>query len=362
LPNPVIDLTRKLAFDIYADRDLNVAVGARETGSPVGTPIGSNGGATGGIEFVGVTNVASGQPQSVRTVAAGSWTTLVFDLPNEPVRNFASGNGVLSSATGLGVLEHLAFMPAAGSGAYNAWQDNFMVSTPKVLTYSLSNAPAGMTINANTGVVSWTPEETQGPGSYSFTVKVTDNNLPPLSDSKTFQVTVNEVNLPPVLAAITNRAVHAGTIVTFTNSAADADLPANSMSFSLDAGAPPGASIGVSNGVFTWQTGDTHAGTSNYVTVRVTDNGSPSMNDTESFAILVLPRPAIQSFAISGPDLVFTWGAIPNMRYRVQFKNNLDDANWTDHVPDVTATSATASKSDPLGPSQRFYRVLVVGQ
>jgi hypothetical protein len=231
-----------------------------------------------------------------------------------------------------------------------------------VLTYSLSNAPAGMTINANTGVVSWTPEETQGPGSYSVTVKVTDNNLPPLSDSKTFQVTVNEVNLPPVVAAISNRSVHAGTIVTFTNSAADADLPANSMSFSLDAGAPPGASIGVSNGVFTWQTGDTHAGTSNYVTVRVTDNGTPPMDDAESFAILVLPRPAIQSFAVSGPDLVFTWSAIPNTSYRVQFKNNLDDANWTDHVPDVTATSATASKSDPLGPSQRFYRVLVVGQ
>jgi hypothetical protein len=47
----------------------------------------------------------------------------------------------------LGVLEHLAFVPAAGAGAYNVYLDNFIVATPKVLTYSLSNAPAGASIH-----------------------------------------------------------------------------------------------------------------------------------------------------------------------------------------------------------------------
>jgi len=89
LPNPVIDLTLKLVFDVYSDKNLKVALGIRETGNPVGTPIGSNGGtAPGIIEFVGVTGVASGQPQPTRTVTAGSWTTLAFDLPNEPISNF----------------------------------------------------------------------------------------------------------------------------------------------------------------------------------------------------------------------------------------------------------------------------------
>lgn len=166
LPNPVIDLTRKLSFDIYADKDLKVAIGVRETGNSAGTPIGSDGGTTGGIEFVGATNVVGGQPRPIRFVPAGSWTTLVFDLPNEPVRNFASGDGVLSSATGLGVLEHLALVPAAGSGACNTFLDNIVVSAPKVLTYTLSNAAVGMTINAGSGVISWTPAENQGPGMY----------------------------------------------------------------------------------------------------------------------------------------------------------------------------------------------------
>lgn len=361
LPNPVIDLTRRLRFNIYTDKALGVALGIRETGNPPGTAIGSNGGTSPGIiEYAGVTNVAAGQPQVTRTIPAGNWTTVEFDLPSEPIRSFVGGNGVLSSATGLGVLEHLALVPAAGIGPYDVYLDNFVVAAPKVLTYTLSNAPAGATINATNGVFTWTPTEAQGPGVYAVTVRVTDNNLPPLSDAKTFQVTVNEVNLAPTLAAITNRIVHAGALVTFTNSATDSDLPANNLSFSLEAGAPPAASIGGSSGVFSWQTGDANAASTNNITVRVTDNGVPPLNDTETFSITVLARPAIQSTAIVGTDFVLDWSAIPGTKYRVQFKNNLDDPNWTDLVPDVTAGGSLGSFSDPLGNTQRFYRIQVI--
>lgn len=363
LPNPVIDLTRRLKFDIYSDKDLKVALGIRETGNPAGTAIGSNGGSTPAIiEYAGVTNVVSAQPQAVRTVAASNWTTLTFDLPAEPIRNFTGGNGILSTATGLGVLEHLAFVPAAGAGAYDVYLDNFIVSAPKVLTYSLSNTPAGATINATNGVFTWTPTESQGPGVYSITVKVTDNNLPPLNDAKTFQVTVNEVNVAPVLAAVTNRKVHAGMAVMFTNLATDADLPANQLSYSLNAGAPPDASIGTNTGVFAWLTADADAGTTNSVTVRVTDNGAPPLNDAKSFTVTVLPLPAVTQAEVQGGNFALTWSAIPGTKYRVQFKHDLDDPLWLDLVPDVTALGATANQSDPFGPTQRFYRVLVVGE
>lgn len=361
LPNPVIDLTRRLRFNIYTDKALGVALGIRETGNPPGTAIGSNGGTSPGIiEYAGVTNVVAGQPQVTHTIPAGNWTTVEFDLPSEPIRSFVGGNGVLSSATGLGVLEHLALVPAAGIGHYDVYLDNFAVAAPNSLTYTLSNAPAGATINATNGVFTWTPTEAQGPGVYAVTVRVTDNNLPPLSDAKTFQVTVNEVNLAPTLAAITNRIVHAGALVTFTNSATDPDLPANNLSFSLEAGAPPAASIGGSSGVFSWQTGDVNAASTNNIAVRVTDNGVPPLNDTETFSITVLARPAIQSTAIVGTDFVLDWSAIPGTKYRVQFKNNLDDPNWTDLVPDVTAGGSLGSFSDPLGNAQRFYRIQVV--
>ncbi|MSU59917.1 MAG: hypothetical protein EXS35_17410 [Pedosphaera sp.] len=105
---------------------------------------------------------------------------------------------------------------------------------------------------------------------------------------------------------------------------------------------------------------DADAGTTTNLTVRVTDNGAPPLNDAKSFTVTVLPRPSIQSAEIAGDNFTLTWSAIPGATYRVQFKDALDAAGWTDLVPDVTAGGATANKSDPLGPAQRFYRVLVV--
>jgi hypothetical protein len=44
----------------------------------------------------------------------------------------------------------------------------------QTLTFSLVGAPTGATIDGTTGAFSWTPTEAQGPGSYPFTVRVSD--------------------------------------------------------------------------------------------------------------------------------------------------------------------------------------------
>lgn len=361
LPNPVIDVTRKLTFDIYSDKTIGVALGIRETGNPAGTAIGSNGGTTPAvIEYVGVTNTVNSQPQVTRTITASNWMTLTVNFTNEAVRNFSGGNGSLATATGLGVLEHLALVPAAGVGAYNVYLDNFVITTPKILTYSLSNAPAGATIHPATGVFTWIPTEAQGPGIYNITVRVTDNNLPPVSDAKTFQVTVNETNQAPVLAAIANRVVHAGTLVQFTNTATDADLPANGLSFTLEPGAPALADISPNAGVFHWLSSDANIGSTNNITVRVTDDGVPPKSDTKPFSIAVRARPGIVDASVSGGNFNLTWSAITGQNYRVQYKNDLADPVWSDLPVDVTAFLDTATKIDSLSLTQRFYRVLVL--
>ncbi len=113
----------------------------------------------------------------------------------------------------------------------------------QTLTYSLgAGAPAGASITA-AGVFTWTPTEAQGPASYPVTVIVTDNGTPALSDNETITVTVNEVNQAPVLNAIGDKVVDELALLTFTAGATDADLPANTLSYSLGAGAPAGASI-----------------------------------------------------------------------------------------------------------------------
>ncbi len=59
-----------------------------------------------------------------------------------------------------------------------------------VLTYTLDVSPNNMTINATSGVISWTPVLTQV-GTNTVTVRVTDNGIPSKSDTKTFRVVVS---------------------------------------------------------------------------------------------------------------------------------------------------------------------------
>ncbi len=78
---------------------------------------------------------------------------------------------------------------------------------------------------------SWTPSESQGPGTYTFDVLVSDGGG--LSDSETVTVTVHEVNVAPVLGGIGNRTVNQGAALNFTATASDADDPVNALTYSL---------------------------------------------------------------------------------------------------------------------------------
>ncbi|MCA9120825.1 MAG: alpha/beta fold hydrolase [Planctomycetales bacterium] len=156
------------------------------------------------------------------------------------------------------------------------------------LTFSLdAGAPSGASIHPQTGVFTWTPTEAQGPGTYNITVRVTDNGTPNLDDFETIEVTVGEVNVAPELASLGNKSVNEGSLLTFTASATDADAPANTLTFSLDAGAPSGASIDASSGVFTWTPSEAQGPATYNITVRVTDDGTPNLNDFETIEVMV---------------------------------------------------------------------------
>jgi hypothetical protein len=161
-------------------------------------------------------------------------------------------------------------------------------------TFTLdAGAPAGASITAG-GVFTWTPHETNGPGVFNVTIRVTDNGSPAASDFETIGITVNEVNVAPVLAAIGNRSASEGSLLTFTATATDDDRPAQTLTFSLDSGAPAGASI-TAGGVFTWTPTAGQAPSSHPVIVRVTDNGSPTLDDFETITIDVAEGPILAS-------------------------------------------------------------------
>src|SRR5208282_6221792 len=87
------------------------------------------------------------------------------------------------------------------------------------------------------------------------------------------------VNQAPVLAAIPNQTILAGRTLVVTNSASDADIPAQTLTYSLFS-APPGASIDSNSGVFTWRPAIAQSPSTQTVAVVVSDNGVPTMSAT----------------------------------------------------------------------------------
>jgi len=164
------------------------------------------------------------------------------------------------------------------------------------------------------------------------------------------------VNTGPILAPIADQTVAAGQILSFTVQASDIDTN-QALTFSLDAGAPAAAAIVSTNGAFSWATTAADAGTTNQVTVRVTDNGTPSLSDAKTFTAIVLLPPITVSLALSNQDLAIAWNSVSGQTYRVEYKNDLSATTWSNLEPDVPASGPTASIVDALTNGQRFYRV-----
>src|SRR5213079_1923791 len=154
------------------------------------------------------------------------------------------------------------------------------------LTFGLVSAPSGVAVNPTTGVLTWTPTEAQGPSTNTITVKVTDNGTPALSAMNSFTVVVNEVNSAPVLTVPSDQTINELSTLVVTNTATDTDLPANTLTFALLSG-PPGVAVNPTTGVLTWTPTEAQGPSTNTITVKVTDNGTPALSTTNSFTVVV---------------------------------------------------------------------------
>ena len=151
----------------------------------------------------------------------------------------------------------------------------------QALVFSLVDAPTGAAINAETGVFSWTPTEAQD-GEHTFTVKVSDGEA---TDEEEITVTVAEVNVAPVLDEIGDQDGNVQSELTFTATATDVDLAAQTLEFSLT-DAPDGAAIDGSTGEFSWTPTADQAGDHTF-TVVVSDG---ELDADEEITVTVDPN------------------------------------------------------------------------
>jgi hypothetical protein len=232
---------------------------------------------------------------------------------------------------------------------------------PQVLTFTLLQGPTGATLDGATGLFSYTAYAGTYSASNRVIFAVSDNGFPSLSATQSFNIFVRAGNTPPVLSPIASRAIQAGAAVIFTNTATDSDLPANILTFSLDAGSAPGAILDANTGVFTWSTTTNQPPGTNLFTIRVSDNGVPSMSAAQSFSIVVTGPLRIGGIQQSNGKLTVTWSTIPGQTYQMVHKSNLDDSNWLPVGSPQTATSDTLTLEITL-PDQTsgFYRLRTV--
>ncbi len=167
-------------------------------------------------------------------------------------------------------------------------------------------------------------------------------------------------NSPPILQSIPDRTVVLGQTLSFTASATDLD-PGQTLVFSLFPGAPSGAGIDSASGLFHWTPTPAQAPSTSTLAVSVADNGSPSMNDSKSFTVMVaLPPRATVTRNMNTISLSFP--TFSGKSYQIQYKDNLGAPAWTALAPAFTAGpgSTTTKLDDMTGHLQRFYRIVVV--
>ena len=204
------------------------------------------------------------------------------------------------------------------------------------LSYGLGiNAPAGVSVDSASGLLSWTPSEEEGPGNYSIEVEVSDDGVPPLTTTGIVNVEVGEVNTAPVLTAIEDQTISEGETLNLTAMATDTDLPGNNLTYSLGTGESAGMAIDTNSGALSWTPEKTQSGAAYDATLIVTDNGTPALQDQKSFVVTVL--------AVNDPPTI---GAISDQATidGVAVGSIAFEVNDADNSPDsLTVTGASSN-------------------
>ena len=230
--------------------------------------------------------------------------------------------------------------------------------------YALINPPAGMTINTN-GIISWTPAQTQSPGTNLITTVVHNSNSidalnPTLTATNAFTVIVRELNVAPVLPLISAQTVTELSLLTVTNTAAEPNIHAT-LTYALIS-PPPGLTIS-SSGILHWTPTTAQSPSTNTITTVVLANDpfdtlNPVLTATNSFVAIVKP-----GLLLTAPSwnpngaFQFTFLTVAGVNYTIETSNDL--LNWTP-IEEFQGSGGTVTFIDPDADAtaSAYYRVM----
>ena len=235
----------------------------------------------------------------------------------------------------------------------------------QTLSFALvNNPPTGTSIDPATGVVRWTPDESQGPGNFTLNVQVTDNGVPPISVTIPVLVHVNEVNSAPGILSLSTQSGASDVPLRFQVVGVDTDIPAQDLTYSLPPGSPLGAGINPLTGEFIWTPNADQGGDYDMVII-VKDNGTPPI--AQPFHVLVkikgpdaIPSPVITATRAPDGTMTLSWPAVDGVKYHVEFTETLGTLSWNPLGDTVGAQGIAGISGIQLdGQTERYYRVII---
>jgi Beta-L-arabinofuranosidase, GH127/PA14 domain/Concanavalin A-like lectin/glucanases superfamily/Glycosyl hydrolases family 2, sugar binding domain/Glycosyl hydrolases family 2, TIM barrel domain/Glycosyl hydrolases family 2/Domain of Unknown Function (DUF1080) len=168
------------------------------------------------------------------------------------------------------------------------------------------------------------------------------------------------MNHAPSLLPIFDASILAGRTLYVTNAAQDVDAPAQSLSYNV-LNAPAGATINSTTGLFSWRPSISQSDQTHSVSVRVSDNGSPSLDATQSFAVNVVrpDKPLLSVSDSSAGEFRMLVNGQAGPDYSIYVSTNLLSGWQWLLTTNPIALPFLFADSGVGNFSQRFYRVLL---
>ncbi|MBT0895734.1 putative Ig domain-containing protein, partial [Geobacter hydrogenophilus] len=245
-------------------------------------------------------------------------------------------------------------------GQAYSYQVTAVVDAGTKLNYSLDVAPAGMTINPTSGLITWTPTSAQT-GNNTVTVRVSVDGVPSLYSTQTYTLFISYVNVAPSIISSPVTSAYVGVSYPYAVVASDPNSSqGDKLTFGLPT-APSGMVINSATGVISWTPTAAQVGSQNVV-VQVTDNGYLFAQQsftvtvsatTKQTPVITWNNPAAITYgtALNATQLNATANVAGTFAYTPSSGTVLNAGTQTLSVtftPTDTATYTTATKSVTL--------------
>ncbi len=186
------------------------------------------------------------------------------------------------------------------------------------LTYNLVNAPKGMSINTQTGGITWTPE-TEGLGNYRISIEALDGRGGVTNQEYTLSVIEAPPNRPPIFTS--TPIVDARVNRDYQYQAIATDPDGNDLTYSLIQ-APTEMSINPNNGLVTWSGDDIEIG--NYQVEVGVDDGQGGVAQQIYDIVVLAEEGNNRPVFISTPVTEYNLPALSNPPVGETTPNRLD--------------------------------------